>query len=257
MFSRHNIEIGDLLAWVAGPIDLAIMRQHGELKIGRKELRALTSKEISPRTDLSKQELTASFSTTRFSVPTIESLAIDIQPRLAPTPLIITLREPIILKPKSITQVFVSTPVWIGFKTNESASFFHELPSLLLKQTWFGPSPREGELCLSCTNRGTIHKDSIEHHPLRALTRVDVHQSDGNSFKLERLKLPMTALNLYRDAEQRLHTDGLRVKIQNQKVHLDFAKELVLSTSTSAELVTRARSKAFTGLERALNAMLG
>ncbi|MGB0648022.1 MAG: hypothetical protein ACPGQS_12640, partial [Bradymonadia bacterium] len=109
MFGRHNIEIGDLLAWNAGPIDLAIMREHGELRIGRQELRSLTSKEISPRSDLSKEDVNASFSTTRFSMPTLESLAIGIQPRLAPTPLIITLREPIVLKPKSITPVFVST----------------------------------------------------------------------------------------------------------------------------------------------------
>ena len=257
MFGRHNIEIGDFLAWVAGPIDLALNRERGELRISKNEVRSPTSKEVSPHSNLSKVDVHPAFSTTRFSMPSQDPVAIDIQPILAPTPLVITLREPIILKPKSITPVFVSTPVWIGFKVNEQASFFHELPSLLLKQTWFGPSNREGELCLSCTNKGTIHKDFIEHHPLRALTRVDVHQSDEDIFKLERLKIPITALNLYRDAGQQLHTDGLRVKIQSQKVHLDFAKDLRLSTSTSAKLITRARSKASTGLERALHAMLG
>ena len=80
MFGRHNIEIGDFLAWVAGPIDLALNRERGELRISKNEVRSPTSKEVSPHSNLSKVDVHPAFSTTRFSMPSQDPVAIDIQP---------------------------------------------------------------------------------------------------------------------------------------------------------------------------------
>jgi hypothetical protein len=257
MFGDQNIGVGKRRIWTAGPIDVLACRQRGEIKIGRRQTRSATAFELKSHPDVVEDHIDPSFTTTRFS--TLESVSdiVHISLRTAPTPLVVSLREPVVLMPNSITPVFVSTPVWIAFSSKASAPPFHEIPSLDLKQTWFGPNRREGELCLSCTNQGTIHTDFVTHHPLRALTRLNVHQSGDRPFHLEKIKLPLPSLKLYRDNEHHLHTDGLRVTIQNDRVQLSIAKELRLEGSNSVNLIARARSKGPTGLERALSAMLG
>ncbi len=256
MFGEHDIQIGETKGWHAGPIDVFACRQRGELKVGRRQTRAANAIEINALLDMSEGHHDSSFSTTRFSTMENTSQVIHISPRTAPSPVVISLREPVVLRPDSVTQVFVSTPVWIAFRTVPTAKPFHEIPSLDLKQTWFGANHREGELCLSSMSQGTIHADFVTHHPLRALTRLDVHQSGTRPFRLEKLKLPMPALNLYRDDEDHLHTDGLQVTLQNERVELRLTKALRIAGSKSATLVCKARSKGTTGLERALSAML-
>jgi hypothetical protein len=257
MFGDQQIQIGRTKVWTAGPIDVLACRQQGEIKIGRRQLRPATAFEIEVQVDSLDETVCSSFATTRFSSLERTSDIIHISPATAPTPLVVSLREPVVLRPNSITPVFVSTPVWIAFSAKAGTSPFYEIPSLELKQTWFGPNRREGELCLSCTNQGTIHADYVTHHPLRVLTRLNVHQSGDRPFHLEKLKLPLPSLKLYRDNENHLHTDGLRVTIENDRVQLNIAKELRLDGSDSVNLIAKARKKGSTGLERALSAMLG
>ena len=256
MFGDQKIQIGSTKVWTVGPIDVLVCRQHGELKIGRRQPRPATALEIEARTDGLSESECASFSTTRFSSLEQSSDIVHISPTTAPTPLVVSLREPVVLRPNSITPVFVSTPVWVAFSTKSDLPPFYEMPSLELKQTWFGPNRRDGELCFSCTNQGTIHADYVAYHPLRALTRLTVHQSGDRPFHLEKLKLPLPSLKLYRDTNNHLHTDGLRVTIQKDRVQLSIAKELRLDGSDSVNLIARARKKGTTGLERALSAML-
>ena len=257
MFGDHTIQVGDRKQWKAGPIDILVCRQRGELRIGRRQMRDALSQDITEQTIIEGDGAEPEFSTTRFS--TVEQVVntISISPRPAPMPLVVSLREPVVLRPNSITSVFVSPPIWVTFSTKQFAKPFHEVPALDLKQTWFGPNHREGELCLSCTNRGTIHADFVTHHALRALTRLEVHQPSGTPFHLEKLKLPMPALNLYRDDKDNLHTDGLRMTIENDRVQLSITKELRISSSNSVQLVSKSRSRGTTGLERAFSAMLG
>jgi hypothetical protein len=209
MFGDHTIQIGDRKQWSAGPIDIMACRQHGELRIGRRQTRDALSQDITEQTKPEQNSTATEFVTTRFSTLEHAVNTISVSPRPAPMPLVVSLREPVVLRPNSVTSVFVSTPIWIAFSTKQLTKPFHEVPSLDLKQTWFGPNHREGELCLSCTNRGTIHTEFVTHHALRALTRLEVHQPSGKPFHLEKLKLPMPALHLYRDDKSHLHTDGL------------------------------------------------
>ena len=257
MFGRHQIQIGTELGWRFGPMDLLVSRIQGEMRIASRQVRPADSKLTDRVNPAHWADELSTFNSDRFSFVNADESALYIYPRTAPKRLVIRLREPVILTPDSQTSVYVSTPTWLAFSTTNPEEYFHEIPSLQLQQTWFGASNQQGELCLSCTNKGTIHPALVEYHPARAITRVHVVHRGVRPFTLEKLKIPMRHLAVYEDTHGHLHTDGLRVLSEQEHVQINIDKGLRIDGAEHATLVSKARKRLQSSLERALHAILG
>ena len=242
--------------WTLGPLGLVVSRTLNEMRIATRQVGAATATVCTHQTVRDDIDLSG-FDSTRFSLAEKTVTALRIEPLSAPRSLVVQLREPITLLPHTYTPVFVSTPIWIGFFHDNAQETFNEIPSLSLRETWFGPNNRDGELCLSCVNKGTIHQSYVDHHPVRALTRLDVSHRGKTPFTLEKLKLPMRYLSLFRDTNGQLHTDGLRVTTHDDRLSLKLAKDVLMNGAEGLELVRNARARMPSSWERALNLMLG
>lgn len=140
---------------------------------------------------------------------THEEGALTLTPRLADRPMVARPEIPISLIGGDKIALFVSTPLWIQIQTAESHRTLTEIPSLRPSDTWFGSSPREGELCYAMRTRAKIDHTELQRHPVRAITRVTLHNNTQTPFRIERLNLPIPFLHLYLDTDGLLWTNAV------------------------------------------------
>ena len=67
----------------------------------------------------------------------------------------------------------------------------------------------------------------------------------------------MRYLSLFRDNNGQLHTDGLRVTTNDDRLSLKLAKDILMDGAEELELVRSARARMPSSWERTLNLMLG
>ena len=256
VLGSFDITVGVPLSWTLGPLTLVISRKAGEIRISTRHereasLTECTHKKLDENADL------ATFSASRFSLSDDTHDRFRIQAMSAPRSLVVRLREPVTLLPNTSTSVFVSTPLWIGIFQGDQTEPICEFPTLPLRETWFGPNNRDGEICLSCINKGTIHQTYVDYHPVRAMTRLTVSHRGKSPFTLEKLKLPMRYLSLSRDVNGQFHTDGLKVTTHDDRLSLKLAKDILMDGTKELTLIHGARSRMPSSWERTLNLMLG
>ena len=174
----------------------------------------------------------------------------------APKPLVVKLKEPLTLIPKTETFIYVTTPLWLGFRYLNQEECFFEIPSLSLQNSWFGPRTNEGALCLSCRTRGTIFAHNLKNYPLRAMTAIRLHHDGKNAFQLEKLRLPVVYLPLYLKSSGEIVTPQLNVRITAHTVDLEIEKAHKEHAGMKAHLC-QARKPVPSVFQRTLNAMMG
>jgi hypothetical protein len=152
-------------------------------------------------------------------VQTHEEGALWLTPRLADRPMVARPEIPISLIGGDEISLFVSTPLWIQIETADTHRRLTEIPSLRPSDTWFGPSPREGELCYAMRTRAMLSPKLLQRHPVRAITRVDLKNHAKSPFRIERLNLPIPHLHLYLDEDGLCWTNpvGMERLEQTQK----------------------------------------
>lgn len=148
---------------------------------------------------------------TRFA-QTREEGALTIGPALADRSVVARPESTVWLVGGDDITLYVSTPVWVSIATARTGRRLIELPSLRPSDTWFGPSPREGELCYAIRTSARIDLARLLRHPVRAITRVTVHNRAEDPVKIERLNLPLHRLALYASPGGDLWTDPVDIE---------------------------------------------
>lgn len=196
---------------------------------------------------------------------TREEGALTLSPRLADRSMVARPEIPISLVGGDEIALFVSTPIWIQFHTADTHRALTDIASLRPSDTWFGPSPREGELCYAMRTRARIDFDLLQKHPVRAITRITLHNRASGPVLIERLSLPVPFLHLYVDRMGLLWTNPVvieRLEAGGPKKTLDGRMRIVSGPPAEAGEGARAladprvpaRSNVFA---RTLGAMLG
>lgn len=133
-------------------------------------------------------------------------------PALADRPVVVRPEAPLYLAPGEEARLLVSTPVWVQVTLGEPAHLLLEVPSFRPSDTWFGPSPREGELCYASRTRALLETDASAPSTFaRPRSTLTIGNRGEDVLLVERINLPVTRLALYEADDGMLWTESLSV----------------------------------------------
>lgn len=148
------------------------------------------------------------FSVSRFSFRQTDE-TLSVQPALADREVVVRPETPLYILAGEAVTLYVSTPLWMRLDVGAPLRLLQEIPTYRPSDTWFGPSTREGELCYASRSSGCLKLEDLPLRLHRAVTPVFIHNRAGDALLLDRLKLPVQYLSLYRAANNFLWTQAV------------------------------------------------
>ena len=125
----------------------------------------------------------------------------------------------LVIAPGARARLYVSSPLWMA------PALVADDPGALLplgdafaiervRRTWFGRDTTRGELCYASRTRCRTDVDTVraERRPWRAITPIAVHNAGSEPWRLEHVRLPVTALALYRAEDGHIWTPEIRTR---------------------------------------------
>ena len=149
------------------------------------------------------------FTFARYAVGDIHS-PLELSPKLGDRPFIVRPDSELFLLDGQQTVLYVSTVVWIATCLTDGADKLRtllEVPARRPSDTWFGPNTLDGELCYASRTSARTDFDSIVRRPHRAITPVEITNHGSDALPIDQLRVPVPALSLYQDQDDRLWTD--------------------------------------------------
>jgi hypothetical protein len=169
---------------------------------------------------------------------------LSIVPALADRPVVIRTQVPFYLPPRQEIVLYVSAPLWFRIETCSPPITLTEFPIHRPSDTWFGPSPKEGEYCYANRVYGQLKLENIRFRPQRAISVIHLKNKSSDTILIERLKLPSPFLSLYEGESGWLWTQALTLEF-NPDRHAEIQlKERAPSEAKSPRLVSGPRQKA-------------
>lgn len=202
----YALTVGQAAHWRIGPLALTVRRGRREWQVGydwdpdRIHAKGWERLAEAPSEEPANQE--------RFVVGETGD-RVSLRPALPDRAVVSLPRVPLHLLPEREITLYVGSPVWVAIAGGNPASNLRELPLRLLSDTWFGGSTRDGELCFATQTRACLNSENLPVLSRSALTSVAIRNQAADPLLLERLKLPVPLLSLYRDPQGRLWTEGV------------------------------------------------
>ena len=120
---------------------------------------------------------------------------LTIEPILADRAIVVRPEYPLSIPAGEEVILFLSTPLWIRVRAGDTV--LEDVPSHRPSDTWFGPSPRDGELCYATLTAGRLTLSKLPMRAHRAVTPLTIRNEADDSFPLERVHVPAPYLALY------------------------------------------------------------
>lgn len=153
--------------------------------------------------------------------------------------------------PRQELTIYVGSPLWIRLEEEggDDDKLLADLPAQPPKETWWGLTPREGELCYASRTYGRLRLEEAARYPHRVMTAVAIDNSANAPLVIERLNLPVPRLSVYAAEDGRLWTETITLA----RSEVDEMAELRLgktppAAARRAELVSPARDSDDTNL---------
>ena len=146
----------------------------------------------------------------RCRVATRATGELTLSPRLADRNVVGRLEEPVIVGSGASVEMFIGTAIWVAVSAGETE--LAELPLAQPPDTWFGPSPRIGQLCYASRTAGRLSLSELGRRVDRAVVSVSIRNGDREPIRFERIRLPVPLLSLYVAADGSLWTSQVRVR---------------------------------------------
>ena len=213
-WGRFSVNIGCTHHWVLGGLDLSITRLKSEWEIKYSYFKSDNSDEVDsiwqrkPQMLLNAEAVNEPHHHVRVACrQTADTLALT--PRMADRSLVIRPWDTLQILPGEEVTLFIGAPLWLRIELNERQDHAVDIPLRRISDTWFGPSPREGEMCYAGRTRASTDQSQLMNRPYRALLPVQIQNQDDSHLILERISLPVPYLNLYRDKGGTFWAQGL------------------------------------------------
>ena len=191
--------IGELRRWRIGPATLWAERLEHEWRVWRDQSEDFLEGGVEVAVAAEPDEIPHKAVAHRFTFErSVHSLGL--QPLLADRPVIVKPESPLFVPSGESITLYVSTPIWIVLQFGRPPRRLVEFPCFRPSDTWFGPSTREGELCYAARTAGRLSLDELPVRPHRALTPVRIRNRASDALLLERLKVPVMYLSMFRSA---------------------------------------------------------
>lgn len=222
------------LKWVVGPLSLWV-RRHSVGCVVASHRTPMTSRDPWPERSLFEPNATDSppeeAETTRIASSAVDRVGLGA--RLADRATVVRLSEPLHCRPGARIRLFVATPLWVGVALQGQGEPIAETPTRALTGTWFG-TPKEGELCYASVSTAPERLPSPERSVANALCPVELHNSAATEVVMDRIRLPMPLLSLYRDQDGHHWTQSMTLRRIDG---LHDGAELVIGNGPPAEAV--------------------
>lgn len=234
--------------WRVGPSTVWVERLANEWRLHHLQADELEP-DAAPEGGLATSlEIPAGASVSRFVFARTGS-AIEVRPGLADRPLVVHPEKPVYVMSGEEVTLYLSTPLWLRFLAGEPEKLLIELPSHRPSDTWFGPSTVEGELCYANRTAARVRLEDLAQLSHRAVTPLRLSNRGANHLLVERVKLPIGFLALYRDAGGRFWTQAATL-VREEKGDLASLQlsEGVPAEAGAAERVAEPRDRAEQGV---------
>lgn len=210
-WGRFDFELGSSRQWDMAGLELAIARQTQEWHLWSR--RATAQSEENDDWQQRDANVLAENAEARFTRYVFRQTApqLELLPRMADRSIVVRPISPLFVPANQETTFLVSTPLWVaGYAEGVVAPLF-DLPVIVPRDTWFGPTPVRGELCYSTKITGRTTLAQVPPRPFRAVTPVHVRNHGNESLPIERINIPAPFLPVYAAESGRLWTPALTV----------------------------------------------
>lgn len=205
------LEVEQAAVWRAGPVDVWVRRNAHEWRIAvDRSPERDDQEEVEVAVGAPWPEDTAAMEVVRFGMARTGP-GLRIVPALAPRPMVCRPEQPFRLLPQGEVTAFVGCPLWMRVLAEDGALLF-EVDLFQPSGTWFGPDTQSGELCYANRTRLRLHRERLQHSPLRAMTRLLLRNRTEEVLTLSQIKLPMPSLDLVVSERGRLWSQALEVE---------------------------------------------
>ncbi|MDF2447025.1 MAG: hypothetical protein K0S46_2261 [Moraxellaceae bacterium] len=136
---------------------------------------------------------------------------LQLLPRLADRSVVVRPLTPLFVPAGQATTFYVTTPIWLAAYAEGVAEPLLDVPVVIPRDTWFGPSPSRGEVCYATQVTGRTELAQLLPRPFRAVTPVQVANHGSTALPIERINIPTPFLPVYGAESGRLWTPALSI----------------------------------------------
>lgn len=180
-------------------------------------------------------------------------------PILADRPVVIRPEMPFYLPSSEEVTIFVSTPMWLSLTVAPQFNKLFSFPILRLSDSWFGPDPTEGELCYAARTKAKLRFEDLTLIQYRAVTKIILRNESSKQLFLERVKVPVNNLSLYRSKDAGLLTETITIvkddDHKEMRLRLDKPKETEFGSAAKISMPREPLEKNI--FLKAINTLIG
>lgn len=224
-----TLPVGQARQWRMAGLELGVARQVREWQVWTHRTREQSEDNHEWRRDDSSVMPEADAAFTRFVFRQTQE-TLRLLPRLADRSVVIRPVNPLFVPAGQEATLFVSTPVWLGLYAEGAGTALVDIPVVIPRDTWFGPSTVRGELCYATKVFGRTDLSQLPPRPFRAVTPVRVRNMGQDTMPIERLNIPCPFLPVYAAESGRLWTPALSVEREHGNRHLRIGIDNGIST---------------------------
>ena len=247
-----ELEIGHMGRWRVGPATLhmqrldqewrAVLETSGDISASGVEVQ-VPAEQPSARGDLIRHEQMRRFGTSDRAGRMV------LEARLADRPVVAAPERPVEIPADDEITIYVGSTVWVRVLVGDPARMLFEQPLFPTAETWFGPSPRMGELCYASRTHCRLRLDDLPVPPHRALTSVLVQNRADTPLILDAVRLPVPYLALYQATDGVLWTQDVFLERNDRELSRLRLRQGLPRHASSAALLTPPRKE---GLDKAM-----
>ena len=137
-----------------------------------------------------------------------------LEPRLPDRTVVATSPVPFHLLPGEECLSYVSVPLWVCVRVGTQRKLAMELPVKRPPDTWLGPNTREGQLCYGSRDPLQQVASQVPALAHRATIPLRLVNRSPDTFRLDRIRLPVPQLPLLRAVDGRHWTPLVSVQLE-------------------------------------------
>lgn len=215
LWASHDVPMGETRRWRIGPMSLWISRLRGEWQLTRTTSEDWQDESVVIAEAVDSADIDGA-KAHRYAVAG-EDTSIRLIPCTADRAVVTRPAEQFTVPSRERATVYVSSPLWVRVEAGPESKFLADLPTLRPSDTWFGPSPREGEVCYAVRASFRVSRERVQPRPHRVLTALHVENRTHKPLELERIRVPVPLLPVYVDTAGALWTSDVSVVNEDEK----------------------------------------
>jgi hypothetical protein len=208
IWDSYSFETDEVKFWRIGPLQMWILYTGLEwrLFLESTEDPLESGQEFNPHSELPLEIENKLIK--RFAIKGGRNL-ITLRPSLADRPMVARPEYPFYVPANKQTTLYISTPLWIKLMVNGEGILLDNIPPYRPSDTWFGKSPVEGEFCYGIQTAARLNILEIPLRQHRAITSIHIKNSSKEPLLLERLKIPIPSMSLFKAESGWYYTEDI------------------------------------------------